>query len=82
MRIEIIRSKICEISEGITTIEEYPPGDVEEFKKLGINGIYRRTEFVLQNVIDIFAILNYTGSLKLLKKSWRVKNGSSRISSG
>ncbi|WP_456394953.1 type VII toxin-antitoxin system HepT family RNase toxin [Thermococcus sp.] len=67
MRIEIIRSKIAEILESMKIIEEYLPGDVEEFKKLGIikDGIYKRTEFVLQNVIDICAILNSDLKLNL-----------------
>ncbi|WP_457754089.1 type VII toxin-antitoxin system HepT family RNase toxin [Thermococcus sp.] len=67
MRVEIIRSKIAEILESMKIIEEYLPDDFEEFKKLGIikDGIYKRTEFVLQNVIDICAIINSDLKLSL-----------------
>lgn len=67
MRVEII---IAEILESMKITEEYLPDDFEEFKRLGIikDGIYKRTEI-------------YTGSLKLLKDSWRVKNEGSCLGS-
>jgi len=67
MRIEIIRSKIEEILESLKLIEEHLPDDVEDFKKLGLikDGIYKRTEFALQNVLDICAIINTDLKLSL-----------------
>ncbi|WP_461866482.1 type VII toxin-antitoxin system HepT family RNase toxin [Thermococcus sp.] len=60
MRIELIRSKIEEILESLKLIEENLPDDFETFESLGIvkDGIYKRTEFAIQNVIDICAIIN------------------------
>jgi len=60
MRIELIRSKIGEILESLKLIEENLPEDFETFESLGIvkDGIYKRTEFAIQNVIDICAIIN------------------------
>lgn len=67
MRTEIIRSKIEEILESLKLIEEHLPDDVEDFKKLGLikDGIYKRTEFALQNVLDICAIINTDLKLSL-----------------
>ncbi|ASJ14560.1 type VII toxin-antitoxin system HepT family RNase toxin [Thermococcus radiotolerans] len=60
MRIELIRSKLEEILESLRLIEENLPDDFETFESLGIvkDGIYKRTEFAIQNVIDICAIIN------------------------
>ena len=60
MRVELIRSKIEEILESLKLIEENLPEDFETFESLGIvkDGIYKRTEFAIQNVIDICAIIN------------------------
>ncbi len=60
MRVELIRSKIEEILESLKLIEENLPDDFETFESLGIvkDGIYKRTEFAIQNVIDICAIIN------------------------
>ncbi|ACS90279.1 MULTISPECIES: DUF86 domain-containing protein [Thermococcus] len=67
MRTEIIRSKIEEILESLKLIEKHLPDDVEDFKKLGLikDGIYKRTEFALQNVLDICAIINTDLKLSL-----------------
>ena len=53
MRKDIIRTKIKEIDESVHLIEKYLP---EEFEEL--DGIYKRTEFAIENIIDICAIIN------------------------
>ncbi|QDA30819.1 DUF86 domain-containing protein [Thermococcus indicus] len=60
MRVELIRSKIEEILESLRLIEENLPDDFEDFESLGIvkDGIYKRAEFAIQNVIDICAVIN------------------------
>ncbi|WP_456422185.1 type VII toxin-antitoxin system HepT family RNase toxin [Thermococcus sp.] len=60
MRMELIRSKMEEILESLRLIEENLPDDFEDFESLGIikDGIYKRVEFAIQNVIDICAIIN------------------------
>ena len=60
MRKEIILSKINEIEESISLILENMPEDFEEFEKLGLlkDGIYKRIQYIIENVLDICAILN------------------------
>ncbi|ASJ11888.1 type VII toxin-antitoxin system HepT family RNase toxin [Thermococcus thioreducens] len=60
MRVEVIRSKIEGILESLRLIEENLPDDFEDFESLGIvkDGIYKRAEFAIQNVIDICAVIN------------------------
>ncbi|EEB74163.1 DUF86 domain-containing protein [Thermococcus sp. AM4] len=60
MRIELIRSKLEEVMESLRLVEENLPDDFETFESLGLikDGIYKRIEFAIQNVIDICAIIN------------------------
>jgi len=60
MRVELIRSKMEEILESLRLIEENLPDNFEDFESLGIvkDGIYKRAEFAIQNVIDICAVIN------------------------
>ncbi len=60
MREDIIRTKIIEIEESIKLVKEHLPENVEEFIALGLvkDGIYKRIEFAIENVLDICAIIN------------------------
>ncbi len=60
MRKEIIRTKIKEIEESIRLVEEHLPDIFEEFSSMGLikDGIYKRTEFAIEDVFDICAIIN------------------------
>lgn len=60
MRKEIILSKISEIEESIPLIEENIPEDFEEFENLGLlkDGIYKRIQYMIENILDICAIIN------------------------
>ena len=60
MRKEIIRTKIREIEESIELVEENLPATFEEFSSMGLvkDEIYKRTEFAIENVFDICAIIN------------------------
>ena len=51
---------MAEIEESIKLVEEHLPEDVNEFVALGLvkDGIYKRIEFAIQNVLDICAIIN------------------------
>jgi len=60
MRKEIILSKISEIEESLSLIEENIPEDFEEFENLGLlkDGIYKRIQYMIENILDICAIIN------------------------
>lgn len=60
MRDDIVRNKIKEIEECITSVKENIPDNFEEFKHLGLvkDGIYKRMEFAVENVFDICAVIN------------------------
>ncbi len=60
MRKDLIRTKIKEIEESLEIVRENLPDDVREFTRLGIvkDGIYKRMEFAIENVIDICAVIN------------------------
>jgi len=53
MRVELISSKLEEIIESLRLVEENLPDDFETFGSLGLikDGIYKRVEFAIQNVI-------------------------------
>lgn len=55
----IIKQKIREIEENIEIIKENIPVSVEDFKALGLvkDGIYKKLEFCIQNLIDIFSLI-------------------------
>ncbi|KYC49295.1 MAG: hypothetical protein AMQ74_01448 [Candidatus Methanofastidiosum methylothiophilum] len=59
MRKEIILSKINEIEESITLIVDNMPDDFEEFENLGLlkDGIYKRIQYIIENILDICAIV-------------------------
>jgi uncharacterized protein YutE (UPF0331/DUF86 family) len=59
MRKDIIKTKIKEIEESIAIIKENLPEELENFLELGLikDGIYKRIEFAIENVIDICAII-------------------------
>lgn len=54
-----IKQKLREIEDSLAMIEEALPSEVEAFMSLGLvkDGIYKRLEFCIQNVIDIFFII-------------------------
>jgi uncharacterized protein YutE (UPF0331/DUF86 family) len=60
LRATLIRSKLAEIEESIELVSEHIPGGFEDFSRLGLvkDGIYKRTEFAIENVFDICAIIN------------------------
>ncbi|MEF8848466.1 MAG: DUF86 domain-containing protein [Candidatus Thermoplasmatota archaeon] len=67
MRTELIQIKIQEIQDNLKIIEENLPENYEEFKKLGLvkDGIYKKIESSLENVIDICSIINSDLKLSL-----------------
>ncbi|WP_054839872.1 HepT-like ribonuclease domain-containing protein [Thermococcus sp. JCM 11816] len=77
MRVELIRSKIEEILESLKLVEEHLPEDFETFQSLGLikDGIYKRVEFAIQNVIDICAIINSDLKLGIPEKEEDVFEG-------
>jgi len=60
LRTELIRAKLTEIEESIELVKAHLPQEFNEFSCLGLikDGIYKRTEFAIENVIDICAIIN------------------------
>lgn len=63
----IILDKLKEIEHSLSIVKEAIPDDVEEFKNMGLlkDGIMKRMEFIIQNIIDICAVLS--SDLKLEK---------------
>lgn len=59
MRKDIIKTKIKEIEESIALIKENLPEELGNFLELGLikDGIYKRMEFAIENVIDICAVI-------------------------
>lgn len=55
----IIKQKLKEIDESIELIKDNIPRGMEEFKALGLvkDGIYKKLEFSIQNLIDIFSLI-------------------------
>lgn len=60
MRKEIILCKINEIEESVSLIAENMPEDFKNFKDLGLikDGIYSRTQYSIDTILDIFSIIN------------------------
>lgn len=60
LRIEIIKSKIKLIEESINIVKENLPDKFEEFIKLGLikDGIYKKIEYSIQEIINICSIIN------------------------
>ncbi len=60
LRKDIIKTKIKEIEESTSLVEENLPKKFKEFLELGIikDGIYKRIEFAIENVLDICATIN------------------------
>jgi len=60
LRIELIRSKLLDIEERVSLVEANLPSSFDEFSELGLvkDGIYKRMEFAIENIIDILSIIN------------------------
>ncbi|NIQ07935.1 MAG: DUF86 domain-containing protein [Candidatus Korarchaeota archaeon] len=60
VRDRIVRTKLQEIKENLTIVKKNLPETYEKFSKMGLvkDGIYKKIEFCIQNVIDICSILN------------------------
>ena len=60
IRKERIRYKIKEIENSLDIIEENLPDEIEDFNKLGLikDGIYKKVEFCIENILDILSIIN------------------------
>lgn len=54
-----IAQKIKEIEENLELIQENLPNNFNDFNNLGLvkDGIYKRLEYCLQNLVDIFSII-------------------------
>jgi uncharacterized protein YutE (UPF0331/DUF86 family) len=54
-----VKQKIKEIEENLELIKDNLPNSAGEFKSLGLikDGIYKRLEYSIQNLIDIFTMI-------------------------
>jgi uncharacterized protein YutE (UPF0331/DUF86 family) len=82
MREEIIRIKLKDIRDSLEKVKTHLPKTLEEFLDLGLvkDGIYKKVEFMIENVLDICKIINSDLNLGLPKKDTDiienlVKNG-------
>jgi len=85
MRKKLIKSKIEKILESLKLVEENLPEGFKTFQSLGLirDGISKRVEFAIQNIVDICVMLRMTStsSWSLLKSFWRVKDEGFSVSS-
>ncbi len=60
LRYDIIKSKLKIIEENIDLVKENLPENIEEFSNLGLikDGIYKKIEAAIQDVLSICAIIN------------------------
>ncbi|NVM37900.1 MAG: DUF86 domain-containing protein [Candidatus Lokiarchaeota archaeon] len=60
MRIDIIKAKLKIIEENIELVKDNLPDNVNSFKALGLikDGIYKRVETSIQEVISICSVIN------------------------
>ena len=60
LRIDIIKSKLKTIEENINLVKEHLPENLEEFILLGLvkDGIYKKIESSIQDILSICAIIN------------------------
>jgi len=60
MRKDIIKNKINEIDQSLDLINKNMPDTFDKFNELGIikDGIYKRIEYSIENLIDIFYMFN------------------------
>jgi len=70
MREEIIRIKLKDIRDSLEKVKTHLPQTLEEFLNLGLvkDGIYKKVEFMIENVLDICKIINTDLNLGLPKK--------------
>ena len=59
-----IRQKITEIEQSVELIESHIPSSLDEFENSGLlkDGIYKRLEFVIQNILDIITQFHKEGN--------------------
>lgn len=65
IRKEEIKQKLREIADSVRIVKDNLPSQLIEFLGLGLakDGIYKKIEFAIENVIDICSILNSDLSL-------------------
>lgn len=59
METKTIHQKLREIQDNLDLIAEHLPADEEEFASLGLvkDGMYKRLEFSIQNLVDVFSMI-------------------------
>src|SRR3989344_5452921 len=60
LRKKEVESKMSDAIDSINEIVENLPGSFGEFSRLGLvkDGIYKKTEFAIENILDICNIIN------------------------
>ena len=60
LRTKEVESKMSDAMDSINEIVENLPGSFGEFSRLGLvkDGIYKKTEFAIENILDICNIIN------------------------
>ena len=55
-----IQQKLKEVEESLEIIRSNLPADEEVFKGMGLvkDGIYKRLEFCIQNILDAFSMIS------------------------
>lgn len=60
LRSEVIRIKLAIIADSIDLVTSHLPPDLNIFKNIGLvkDGIYKRVEYSIENVLDICVMIN------------------------
>ena len=70
IRKEKIENKLKLIADSVEIVKENLPSSFEEFKVMGLkkDGIYKRIEDIIQNIIDICNIINSDFALGMISE--------------
>ena len=60
IRDTLIRAKLVQMDESVLLVKEHLPKSFEDFADMGLmkDGIYKRIEYAIENILDVCAILN------------------------
>lgn len=60
MRKKLLESKLTRVIDNLNLFSDNIPSNFEEFKNLGLvkDGIYKRVEFAIEEILDICSVIN------------------------
>ncbi len=60
MRTELIEKKLADMIDAVNLVSDNLPSSFKEFSSLGLikDGLYKKLEYAIESVLDIFSIIN------------------------